>query len=233
MDQPHGRQRAWNNAVTRVAHSLGVNIRKNLRSIEDKSIARLGKRSPFSFVLVSGPSGSGKGTIEAELMARFTAMKRLPNATTRPPRQGEVDGVDYHFISEVEFNGLDTAGEFIQTNTTHGARHGLRRSEFQAYVGSGKTFLMDKSIDSTRKLLAERELNRLNYLTIFLLPPSHKELERRLKNRNAQDQSLDGEWVTKRLSRASEELAESVGLYDVYIVNDEVDRAAQRIADLL
>ena len=227
---------SWNDSIRILAKTLELPgaLQHDVRFFENKSIERLSKTKPFVFLLISGPSGVGKGTIEKAIMEGRPGMPRLLNVTTRPPRPGEVDGVDYHFVNQKRFDLLDKQGALLQTQVTHGSSHGLLRDDFFSLVRGGRMFLVDKSISSTRKLLVLDEVSQLNYLTVFLLPPSFEILENRLRNRNiSEGDAISEEWIMKRLARAIEEVQESAGLYDIYLVNDDIERACGVIEQLI
>jgi guanylate kinase len=170
------------------------------------------RRQPFVLV-VSGPSGAGKSTFVARLLKRFPDMKFSVSATTRPLRGGETDGLDYHFLSEAEFQRRVEAGEFLEHAGVFGDRYGTLRSEVFPALESGRLPLLDLDVQGgvrVKEQLPEAVL-------IFILPPSMAVLEARLRGRKTESE----ERIQRRLRRAPDEIR-CLAAYDYVVVNAEI-----------
>ena len=147
------------------------------------------------------------------------------SVTTRPPRPGEVDGLDYVFVDDVEFDRLIAAGELLEWAEVHGAaRYGTRRSAVEEHLATGRPVLLEIDVQGARQVRARMP----EALLVFLAPPSAEELERRLVGRGTEDP----EERARRLRTAEVELA-AMDEFDVTIVNDDVATAAAELVDLL
>jgi len=168
------------------------------------------RRTGILFVL-SAPSGAGKSTLCQRLAkdrdAGLNPFIYSVSCTTRPPRQGEVDGVDYHFLSHAEFERLIEEGEFLEYAKVHGNYYGTRRSNILASLNQGVDVLLDIDTQGAAKIRAnpDPEIRRA-LVDIFLMPPSLQELERRLLQRGTETP----EQVAVRLANAEEEMAQWV-----------------------
>jgi guanylate kinase len=173
---------------------------------------------PFLLVL-SAPSGGGKTTVAKALLAARQDVAYSVSATTRPPRKGEKDAVDYHFISEVEFDRRVAAGEFLEWAEYGGHRYGTLRAEVDRLQASGRHVVLDIEVKGAR---AVRE-RCPNVVSVFIIPPSADALVERLGARNTEPPAD----VAARLRRAVDELSEARA-YDFVIVNvDRADTVAQ------
>jgi guanylate kinase len=185
------------------------------------------KSSIANLIVLSGPSGVGKSTVLKRLLARHADRLRLSvSATTRPPRPGERDGVDYYFLSRDEFERRRQAGDFLECCEVFGRGHwyGTLLAEVMPSRNDQKWVVLDIDVDGAEKV--RRQVPAA--LTIFLRPNSVEELERRLRER----QTESGEAIARRLEVARRELARS-DEYQHQIVNDVVDRAVDEISDIL
>jgi guanylate kinase len=178
-------------------------------------------------VVVSGPSGVGKTTV----LRRLLATCRLPlvasvSATTRPQRQGEVDGVDYHFLSEEEFHRRRQQGEFLECYEVYGAGwwYGTLASEVTSGLEAGKWVVLGIDVHGAFSVVNQYP----DAITIFLRPSSLDELSQRLRGRGTEGE----EAVQRRLEQAKNELA-LAGWYRYQVVNDELDRAVREICEIL
>ena len=178
-------------------------------------------------VIVSGPSGVGKST----LLARVLAESEIPltmsvSATTRSPRPGEQDGVDYRFLSEADFSARKERGEFLECFEVFGKGHwyGTLASEVGPRLDQGAWVVLE--IDVKGALAVAEKLPEA--ISIFIGPESHEELERRLRGRETEDEDA----IQRRLGQAREELA-AASNYDHYVVNDDLDRAVREVCDIL
>jgi guanylate kinase len=178
-------------------------------------------------VVISGPSGAGKTT----LLRRLYATCPLPlvasvSATTRRPRPGEADGVDYHFLSREEFARRRAAGEFLESCEVYGRGdwYGTLKSEVTPSLEAGKWVVLEIDVQGTLAVLEHYP----DALTIFIEPASVDELERRLRDRGTETD----EALARRLEVARRELA-LVDRYRFRVVNSDLDRAAQELCDIL
>lgn len=178
-------------------------------------------------VVVSGPSGAGKGTVlKGVLRCTTTPLVTSVSATTRPARPGEVDGVDYHFLTPVEFAQRRERGEFLECFPVFDGDdwYGTLRGEVEAGLEAGKWVVLEidvKGASAVTKCFPDA-------ITIFIGPGSLEELERRLRGRKTEDEQS----IQRRLRQAREELA-MADRYQHHVVNDDLDRAVQEVRDLL
>jgi len=182
---------------------------------------------PRLFVL-SGPSGVGKTTIVRALLRRVAGLEFSVSCTTRPPRPGERDGRDYHFISQEEFAELVEAGEFLEWAEVYGHRYGTLRAEVERRLSQGKSVLLD--IDTRGARLIRRRGRRLGLPLrfIFILPPSKGELERRIERRRSES----GRELERRLRAAWREV-EAGGWFDYLVVNRDLQLSTLWLARLI
>lgn len=175
-------------------------------------------------LVLSAPSGTGKSTVAAALLARMPDLILSVSHTTRTPRGAEVDGRDYHFVDADTFQRMEAAGSFLESAEVHGNRYGTSRSEVERIRARGCSVLLDVDVQGGRTVM--RALP--SALTVFLLPPCMAVLERRLRGRGTDT----GETIRLRLENARAELAAG-GTYEYLVVNDDVDRAARVIEALI
>jgi guanylate kinase len=180
-----------------------------------------------NLIVLSGPSGVGKSTVLKRLLARHSDRLRLSvSATTRPPRPGEIDGVDYYFLSADEFERRRLAGEFLECCEVFGRGHwyGTLLAEVTPSRNDQKWVVLDIDVDG-----AEKVRRRVpGAVTIFLRPRSDEELEKRLRGRKTDSE----EAIARRLEVARRELARA-DQYQYQVVNDVVDRAVDEISEIL
>jgi guanylate kinase len=172
-----------------------------------------------AFVL-SGPSGAGKSTLARLLVQRVPGLVFAVSCTTRPPRPGEVDGVDYFFVDNAAFDTLLARGRFVEWVETYGHRYGLTRDWAHQQLAAGKDILMD--LDTTGARMARQALP--GAVTILLLPPSAPELARRLRGRGTEAVEL----MNQRLGQARHELSRYPE-YDFLVVNRTVEQACREL----
>ena len=178
-------------------------------------------------VILSGPSGVGKSTIVRRVIERYPTQLRLSiSATTRPPRPGERDGVDYYFLSPDEFARRRHAGEFLECFEVFGRGHwyGTLRSEVTPSGDGPKWVILDIDVEGAAKV---RQLVP-DTLSIFLHPGSEQELERRLRARGTESEDAIG----RRLEVARRELARA-DEYQSIVTNDSLDEAVGKICKIL
>jgi len=195
--------------------------------LESTSTATNQGAGPGRLIVVSGPSGAGKTT----LLKRMFAECRRPlvasvSATTRRPRPGEVDGVDYHFLSAQEFARRREAGEFLECCEVYGRGdwYGTLHSEVTPSLAAGKWVVLEIDVQGTMAVLEQYP----DAITIFVLPESYAELERRLRDRGTESDAA----LARRLEVARRELV-SANRYRFRVVNDDLDRATREMCDIL
>lgn len=178
---------------------------------------------PFLLVL-SAPSGGGKSSIARNLLQGRDDLGYSVSATTRPMREGERDGEDYHFISREEFVRRREAGEFLESATYGGHLYGTLRSEIDRIFAAGRHAVLDIEIEGARQIRASFP----NSLHLFVLPPSAEVLIGRLRGRNTEP----AEAVRERITRAAEEL-DAVAEYDYAVINQDLVIAVAQVAAIL
>jgi guanylate kinase len=175
-------------------------------------------------VVLSGPSGVGKGTVVAKVRELHPHVWVSVSYTTRAPRPGETDGVEYHFIDRMRFAELVAAGEMLEWDEHFGNLYGTRRAPVEAHLAAGDQTLLEIELHGARQVRAAMPQAYL----VFLRPPSWAELARRLGARGSEAPEL----VAERLARARLEMA-AEDEFDAVIVNDDVERAAEELVGLL
>lgn len=175
-------------------------------------------------VVLTGPSGVGKGTVVAEVRRLRPDLWVSVSATTRPPREGELDGVSYHFWTPQQFAQAVAEGGFLEWAEFAGNRYGTPRAAVLERLAAGETVLLEIELVGARQVRAAMP----GSLTVFLSPPSFAELEARLRGRGTDDEQA----IARRLDRARLEMA-AAEEFDVVVVNDDVVRAARQLVDLL
>jgi len=184
-----------------------------------------GNGSVGPVIAITGTSGAGKGTLEVELMRRLPELELAVSATTRERRPSELDGREYHFVSEEEFERLVQAGAFLE-HVTHswGPRHGTLRSEIDRIRAEGRVPLLD--LETHGALVVHDQVP--GSVTVFVKAPSLAELERRLQERATES----GGEIEERLAVAREQLA-SEHKFDYVIVNDDLNRAVDELEKIV
>jgi guanylate kinase len=177
------------------------------------------KRRGTLFV-VSAPSGAGKTTLCRELRLRVPGLAYSISVTTRAPRPGEIDGIDFEFVNEPRFREMIAAGEFAEHAVVHGHLYGTRASTLERALAAGTDVLLDIDTQGAERLKAHAP----EAVLIFIVAPSMKDLEQRLRERRS-DNETD---ITRRLWRAREEIA-LWRRYDYLIVNRDVKEALDQL----
>lgn len=176
---------------------------------------------PSRLTVLAGPTAVGKGTVSADVRARYPEVWLSVSATTRPPRPGEQDGVHYHFVSEAEFDELVADGQLLEWAVVHGRhRYGTPRRPVEAALAAGKPALLEIDLQGARQVRQAMPEARF----VFLAPPSFEELVRRLVGRGTETP----EERERRLTTAHIELAAEKE-FDVTVVNDDVHRATDEL----
>lgn len=174
--------------------------------------------------VVSGPSGAGKSTVIGELMKMRDDLAFSVSVTTRGPRPGETDGVDYYFIDWERYNAMIENGELLEHAEFAGNGYGTPKAPVLKLMEQGKHVLLDIEVQG-----AAQVKNAMNEsVSVFLAPPSMEELERRLRNRGTETE----EKILQRLETARHELT-LVDRYDYHIINDDAHRAAEELNEII
>jgi guanylate kinase len=182
-------------------------------------------RTAQPVIVVTGTSGAGKGTLERAVLPRVPELELAVSATTRDRRAGEAEGREYYFVSDGDFQRRLEAGEFLEhVDFEWGQRVGTLWSEIDRIRAKGKAPLLDLETDGA--LAVQREVP--DSVTIFVRAPTFEELERRLRARATET----GGEIEKRLERAKAQL-EQANAFDYVIVNDDLDRAASELLDIV
>jgi len=175
-------------------------------------------------VILSSPSGGGKTTIAHKLLSLRKDLGYSVSCTTRPPREGEADGRDYHFLAVEEFKRGQDAGEFAESAEVHGHLYGTLRAEVARVLSSGRHVIMDIDVQGAQQFSAAFPESVL----IFILPPSADALIERLTARGTEDAKS----LIRRFRSAKEEL-KSIDLYEYVVVNDRIDSAVAAISSII
>jgi guanylate kinase len=186
-------------------------------------IASAFQRRGLLFVL-SSPSGAGKSTIARMLMATDDGLALSVSATTRPIRPGEVDGKDYHFVTEAQFEEMVAAGEFLEWAYVFGHRYGTLKSEVIKVIESGRDVLLDIDWQGTQQL---KQVDP-DIVRVFILPPSMTELERRLRHRGTDSDAV----IQRRMDRAAAEISHWAE-YDYVLINNDAEKCRGLVHNIL
>ena len=182
-------------------------------------------RQGISFI-VSGPSGGGKTTLAKSMLDRLDNLRFSVSCTTRTPRDGEIDGKDYRFISQEEFEQMVESGQFVEHALVHGNYYGTPVDEFENARTAGVDLLLDIDVQGASQI----RKNYPNAVFCFVLPPSISILKERLVDRNSNGE-ID---INRRIERAKEEACPSIlKEYDYIIINDELDKALEDMFSII
>jgi guanylate kinase len=167
-------------------------------------------------MVISGPAGAGKGTLADMLMRRDGGFTFSVSATTRAPRRIETPGVHYHFLTEAEFDAMEAAGDFLETATVHGHRYGTPLKPVMQMLNEGRDLLLDIDAQGAKSVMSKLA----ECVSVFILPPSFAELERRLRARDTESE----EEMRFRLHNAHNEVS-NLHRYRYAIINDRLETA--------
>jgi guanylate kinase len=174
--------------------------------------------------VITGPSGVGKGTLIKKLLERFPNLALSVSATTREPREGEVDGRDYHFLTEEQFQERRDAGDFLEFATYSGNHYGTLNSELDRCLQKGRSVVLEIEVNGAGQVRAARP----DSVQIFIAPPDPAVLRERLSGRGTDS----AEAIDKRLKTAEQEL-DAQDDFNHLIVNDDLDKAAEELESIV
>ena len=174
--------------------------------------------------LITGPSGVGKGTLVNQLLERHPQIWLSVSATTRSPRQGEQNGINYFFHSRAGFEALVEQGGFLEWAEFAGNCYGTPRGPVEQQMAAGRPVLLEIELEGARQVRRSFP----NGFQIFLAPPSFEELERRIRGRGTDSE----EAIQRRLTRAREEL-EAQQEFDAVVINDDLESALNQVETLM
>lgn len=182
--------------------------------------------SKGSLIVISGPSGSGKGTVVKALMELMPDLGFSVSATTRSPREGEVDGREYYFVSRESFEKMIEDGDILEYTTYCGNYYGTPKKEAERITGEGRDLILEIEVDGAsqiKRIMPEA-------LTIMLIPPTISELEGRLRGRGTESEEV----ISGRLAKAREEI-KLASSYDYVVVNEDgkIDECAELICNII
>jgi guanylate kinase len=179
---------------------------------------------PGKLIVLTGPSGVGKGTLMQKLLAQHPQLYYSVSATTRSPRPGEIDGKSYFFITPNSFQELVAQGEFLEWAEFAGNYYGTPRAAVLQQIQLGRSVILEIELAGARQIKASYP----DALSIFILPPSFLELENRIR---ARGQDSD-EAITRRLNRAKEEI-KAASEFDIQIINDDLPTTLNELETIL
>ncbi|MFN3725056.1 MAG: guanylate kinase [Allosphingosinicella sp.] len=186
-------------------------------------IASAFQRRGLLFVL-SSPSGAGKSTIARMILEADDGIAMSVSATTRPKRPGEVEGVDYHFVTDEEFDRMRETGAFLEWAHVFGYRYGTLRNEVIKAIENGRDVLLDIDWQGTQQL---KQVDP-DIVRVFILPPSMTELERRLRSRGTDSEEV----IANRMSRATAEISHWAE-YDYVLINNNAEKCRELVHNIL
>ncbi len=182
------------------------------------------KKEKGLLVVISAPSGTGKTTLCHMLLEEFENMEFSVSYTTRIPREGEINGRDYFFVDRETFERMIEEGDFLEWAEVYGNLYGTSKSQVIKAIESGKDVLLDIDVQGALQV----KNNFPEAVLIFILPPSLKELEKRLRKRGTDS----GEAIERRLRIAREEIRKSI-YYDYLVVNDVLEVAFNKLKSII
>ncbi len=184
----------------------------------------MSKKKRGSLIILSGPSGAGKGTIHNELLKHDSNLKLSVSMTTRKPRDGEVEGVDYFFVTEEEFKKEIENDSFLEYAEVHGNFYGTLKREVDRNLDNGFDVILEIDIQGALNIKAQKE----DGIFIFIMPPSMRELKNRLVKRGTETKDK----LIERFKNAYKEVNE-MSKYNYVVINDEIDLAVKKVEAIL
>jgi guanylate kinase len=181
-------------------------------------------RGKPSLIVVSAPSGAGKSTVLSRVLGEMPGLRFSVSHTTRPPRPGEQDGVHYHFVSAAVFEGLKAGGAMLEWAEVHGHLYGTALGELHRAVAENVDLLLDLDVQGAAQVRMKVD----DAVTLFILPPSYEDLERRLRGRGEEAEAI----IRRRLNVAREEVGLAVE-YDYAVVNDDLDGCVESVKSVI
>ncbi len=175
-------------------------------------------------IVISGPSGTGKGTLCERLFDNDTSIHFSVSATTRAPREGEIDGVHYHFITDQQYDEWLAQGAFLEHATVHGHRYGTLKQPIEESIERGENVLLDIDPQGAISVMEQKP----DCVSIFILPPSYDALRVRLHTRNTDDPKE----IQKRLGNARGEVKQ-LHRYQYVVINDHLDMAYEQLYHII
>jgi guanylate kinase len=175
--------------------------------------------------ILSSPSGAGKTTISRMLLTADDAINLSVSATTRPRREGEIEGVDYYFVSDEKFEDMVAKDDFYEWATVFSNRYGTPKGAIRNALKEGRDFLFDIDWQGTQQL---KQKDDQDVVTVFILPPSIDELHKRLQSRGTDTEAV----IADRMERAKAEISHWAE-YDYVVVNDDVDACFVKVREIL
>ena len=176
-------------------------------------------------IIMSGPSGVGKGTIRNKLFEKNDLnLFYSVSMTTRKPRPGEVDGSDYYFVTREEFDKNIASGNLLEWAEFVGNRYGTPKDKVEKMREEGKNVLLEIEVNGTSQVLQKVD----DVISIFILPPSLKELENRIRGRSTETEEV----IQERLAKATKEL-DFQKQYKFKVINDDIDRAVEEVRNII
>ncbi|KAI4453710.1 guanylate kinase-related [Holotrichia oblita] len=175
-------------------------------------------------IIISGPSGAGKGTVYNKVLERMPKIRKSVSVTTRLPRQGEVEGVHYYFKNIEEYQQMIANGEFLETASVYSNYYGTPKAQVMQMLERGEDVMFEIDIHGAKQI----QKRYAHCVSIFLMPPSFADLEKRLRERKTDSEDS----IQHRLGSAESELAK-YEIFDYIVFNDAVENAVDKIVNII